>query len=97
MLRDVALVGGALYQRASILEWKVRLPNFEPCLWAIFFFFFRYDDLSSKLTKLLVGNFDVFSQWKSWSDFVNLDGTCSQKVEPLFLSKVIFKILSLHQ
>lgn len=48
VLRDVALVGGALYQRASILEWK----------------------------------------WKSWSDFVNLDGTCPQKVEPLFLSKV---------
>ncbi|TKY54023.1 Cardiolipin synthase (CMP-forming) [Spatholobus suberectus] len=27
-------------------------------------------------------------KWKSWFDFFNLDGTCRQKVEPLFLSKV---------
>ncbi|GKV16045.1 hypothetical protein SLEP1_g26754 [Rubroshorea leprosula] len=27
-------------------------------------------------------------QWKSWSDFFNLDGTRPQKVEPLFISKV---------
>ncbi|KAL5773407.1 hypothetical protein ACOSP7_012997 [Xanthoceras sorbifolium] len=27
-------------------------------------------------------------KWKSWIDFFNLDGTCPQKVEPLFLSKV---------
>ncbi|KAJ0082885.1 hypothetical protein Patl1_11090 [Pistacia atlantica] len=48
VLRDVALVGGAVYLRASSLGWK----------------------------------------WKSWSDFINLDGTSPQKVEPLFLSKV---------
>ncbi|KAJ7967668.1 putative Cdp-diacylglycerol--glycerol-3-phosphate 3-phosphatidyltransferase [Quillaja saponaria] len=46
--RDVFLVGGAVYQRASSLGWK----------------------------------------WKSWSDFVNLDGTSPQKVEPLLISKV---------
>ncbi|RZC04698.1 Cardiolipin synthase (CMP-forming), mitochondrial isoform B [Glycine soja] len=27
-------------------------------------------------------------KWESWFDFFNLDGTCRQKVEPLFLSKV---------
>ncbi|KAK0578427.1 hypothetical protein LWI29_010261 [Acer saccharum] len=48
VLRDVALVGGAFYQRASSLGGK----------------------------------------WKSWIDFFNIDGTCPQKVEPLFLSKV---------
>ncbi|MED6146338.1 hypothetical protein PIB30_033542 [Stylosanthes scabra] len=48
VLRDVLLVGGAVYLRASSLGWK----------------------------------------WKSWSDFVNLDGTSRQKVEPLFISKV---------
>ncbi|XVE87810.1 hypothetical protein DITRI_Ditri19aG0018300 [Diplodiscus trichospermus] len=49
VLRDVALVSGALYQRASSLRWK----------------------------------------WKSWLDFFNFDGTSPQKVEPLFISKVI--------
>ncbi|KAK7264496.1 hypothetical protein RJT34_32105 [Clitoria ternatea] len=48
VFRDVFLVGGAVFLRASSLGWK----------------------------------------WKSWSDFFNLDGTCRQKVEPLFLSKV---------
>lgn len=48
VLRDVALVGGAIYNRASSLNWN----------------------------------------WKSWSDFFNLDGIQAQKVEPLFLSKV---------
>ncbi|KAK7363731.1 hypothetical protein VNO77_05884 [Canavalia gladiata] len=48
VFRDVFLVGGAVFVRASSLGWK----------------------------------------WKSWSDFFNLDGTCRQKVEPLFLSKV---------
>ncbi|XP_062160953.1 cardiolipin synthase (CMP-forming), mitochondrial [Alnus glutinosa] len=48
VLRDVFLVGGAVYQRASSLGWE----------------------------------------WKSGFDFFNLDGTCPQKVEPLFLSKV---------
>ncbi|KAF9612978.1 hypothetical protein IFM89_004781 [Coptis chinensis] len=27
-------------------------------------------------------------EWKSWSEFTNLDGTRARKVEPLFLSKV---------
>ncbi|CAI9087811.1 OLC1v1021989C3 [Oldenlandia corymbosa var. corymbosa] len=48
VLRDVALIGGAVYKRASSLEW----------------------------------------QWKSWSDFFNLDGAKPEKVEPLFISKV---------
>ncbi|KAJ1405597.1 CDP-alcohol phosphatidyltransferase [Sesbania bispinosa] len=48
VFRDVFLVGGAVFLRASSLGWK----------------------------------------WKSWFDFFNLDGTCRQKVEPLFLSKV---------
>ncbi|XP_020227043.1 cardiolipin synthase (CMP-forming), mitochondrial [Cajanus cajan] len=48
VLRDVFLVGGAVFVRANSLGWK----------------------------------------WKSWIDFFNLDGTCRQKVEPLFLSKV---------
>ncbi|XP_020982310.1 cardiolipin synthase (CMP-forming), mitochondrial isoform X1 [Arachis duranensis] len=48
VFRDVFLVGGAVYLRASSLGWK----------------------------------------WKSWSDFVNLDGTSRQKIEPLFISKV---------
>lgn len=48
VLRDVALVGGAIYNRASSLLWN----------------------------------------WKSWSDFFNLDGIQAQKVEPLLLSKV---------
>lgn len=30
------------------------------------------------------------SQWKSWSDFFNIDRTRPEKVEPLFLSKVSF-------
>lgn len=47
VLRDVFLVGGAVYQRASSLGWK----------------------------------------WKSF-DFFNLDGTCPQKIKPLFISKV---------
>ena len=29
-------------------------------------------------------------QWKSWSDFVNLDAIQREKVEPLFISKVYF-------
>ncbi|KAK8629473.1 hypothetical protein V6N13_078314 [Hibiscus sabdariffa] len=55
VLRDAALVGGAVYQRASSLGW----------------------------------------QWKSWLDFVNLDGTSPQKVEPLFISKVntVFQLI----
>ncbi|KAI3988302.1 hypothetical protein MKX01_012091 [Papaver californicum] len=48
LFRDVGLVGGALYQRASTLG----------------------------------------CQWRSWSEFTNLDGTHRRKVEPLFLSKV---------
>ncbi|KAI3849030.1 hypothetical protein MKX03_011473 [Papaver bracteatum] len=48
LFRDVGLVGGALYQRATTLGW----------------------------------------QWKSWSEFTNLDGTHRRKMEPLFLSKV---------
>ncbi|XP_058194400.1 cardiolipin synthase (CMP-forming), mitochondrial [Rhododendron vialii] len=48
VLRDVALIGGAFYRRASSL-------GFE---------------------------------WKSWSDFFNIDRTRPEKVEPLFLSKV---------
>ncbi|KDP20771.1 hypothetical protein JCGZ_21242 [Jatropha curcas] len=48
VLRDVALVGGAVYHRASSLDWK----------------------------------------WNSWYDFLNLDGTRPEKVEPLFISKV---------
>ncbi|OVA10558.1 CDP-alcohol phosphatidyltransferase [Macleaya cordata] len=48
VLRDVGLVSGAVYKRASSLNW----------------------------------------QWKSWSEFTNLNGTHRQKVEPLFLSKV---------
>ncbi|KAK1284056.1 hypothetical protein QJS10_CPB21g00909 [Acorus calamus] len=27
-------------------------------------------------------------EWKSWSDFVNLDGSHSEKVEPLLISKI---------
>ncbi|KAE8708911.1 Cardiolipin synthase (CMP-forming) [Hibiscus syriacus] len=55
VLRDVALIGGAMYQRASSLGW----------------------------------------QWKSWLDFVNLNGTSPQKVEPLFISKVntVFQLI----
>ncbi|KAK1378971.1 cardiolipin synthase (CMP-forming), mitochondrial [Heracleum sosnowskyi] len=55
VLRDVALVGGAIYNRASSLNWN----------------------------------------WKSWSDYFNLDGIQAQKVEPLFLSKVntVFQLL----
>ncbi|XP_058093574.1 CDP-diacylglycerol--glycerol-3-phosphate 3-phosphatidyltransferase 1, chloroplastic [Magnolia sinica] len=48
VLRDVALISGAVYKRAQTLGWE----------------------------------------WRSWSDFVNLDGTRPEKVEPLFLSKV---------
>ncbi|XP_072951530.1 CDP-diacylglycerol--glycerol-3-phosphate 3-phosphatidyltransferase 1, chloroplastic [Typha angustifolia] len=48
VVRDVALVSGAVYRRASILGW----------------------------------------QWNSWSDFINLDSTHQEKVEPLFISKV---------
>ncbi|GLT29377.1 hypothetical protein SLA2020_042490 [Shorea laevis] len=48
VLRDIALIGGAAYLRASSLGWE----------------------------------------WKSWFDFINLDGTRPQKVEPLFISKV---------
>ncbi|PSS10356.1 Cardiolipin synthase(CLS) like [Actinidia chinensis var. chinensis] len=48
VLRDVALVGGAVYKRASSLDWE----------------------------------------WKSWSDFFDIDGTHPEKIEPLFLSKV---------
>ncbi|XP_061345517.1 cardiolipin synthase (CMP-forming), mitochondrial [Gastrolobium bilobum] len=48
VFRDVFLVGGAVFLRASSLGWK----------------------------------------WKSWFDFLNVDGTCRQKVEPLFISKV---------
>ncbi|XP_027332772.1 cardiolipin synthase (CMP-forming), mitochondrial isoform X2 [Abrus precatorius] len=55
VFRDVFLVGGAVFLRASSLGWK----------------------------------------WKTWYDFSNLDGTCRQKVEPLFLSKVntVFQLL----
>lgn len=55
VLRDALLVGGAVYNRASSLDWK----------------------------------------WKSWSDFVNLDGTRPAKVEPLFISKVntVFQLI----
>ncbi|XP_039114525.1 CDP-diacylglycerol--glycerol-3-phosphate 3-phosphatidyltransferase 1, chloroplastic isoform X1 [Dioscorea cayenensis subsp. rotundata] len=55
LFRDIALVGGAVYKRASNLGWKV----------------------------------------KSWSDFVNLDATHREKVEPLFISKAntVFQLL----
>lgn len=55
VLRDVALVGGAVYKRASSLDWE----------------------------------------WKSFSQFFNLDGAGVQKVEPLFISKVntVFQLL----
>lgn len=55
VFRDVVLVGGAVYQRASRLGWE----------------------------------------WKSWSDFFNLDGTRPQKVEPLFISKLntVFQLI----
>ncbi|GAB4830901.1 hypothetical protein Ancab_004928 [Ancistrocladus abbreviatus] len=48
VLRDVFLVGGAVYRRAISLGWE----------------------------------------WKSWSDFFNLDGIRAERVEPLFISKV---------
>ncbi|GAB2298845.1 hypothetical protein Dimus_032923 [Dionaea muscipula] len=48
VLRDMVLVGGAVYKRASSLCWE----------------------------------------WKNWSDFLNLDGTNPERVEPLFISKV---------
>ncbi|KAG1347315.1 putative CDP-diacylglycerol--glycerol-3-phosphate 3-phosphatidyltransferase 1, chloroplastic [Cocos nucifera] len=47
VLRDIGLVSGAIYKRASSLGWE----------------------------------------W-SWSDFINVDATCRDKVEPLFISKV---------
>lgn len=55
VLRDVGLVGGVIYRRASSLGWK----------------------------------------WKDWSNFVNLDGTHREKVEPLLISKVntVFQLL----
>lgn len=55
VFRDVVLIGGAVYQRASSLGWE----------------------------------------WKSWSDFFNLDGTRPQKVEPLFISKLntVFQLI----
>ena len=39
--------------------------------------------------------FLFFPQWKSWSDFFDIDGTRPEKVEPLFLSKVSFPFLVL--
>ncbi|XP_065033228.1 CDP-diacylglycerol--glycerol-3-phosphate 3-phosphatidyltransferase 1, chloroplastic-like [Musa acuminata AAA Group] len=48
VLRDVALVSGAVYKRASSLGWE----------------------------------------WKSWSEFINLDAAHREKVEPLLISKV---------
>ncbi|KAI5656813.1 hypothetical protein M9H77_25606 [Catharanthus roseus] len=48
VLRDVALIGGAVYKRGGSLNW----------------------------------------QWKSWSDFFNLDGTQPEKIKPLLISKV---------
>ncbi|ONK65489.1 uncharacterized protein A4U43_C07F37630 [Asparagus officinalis] len=55
VFRDVALVIGAIYKRASSLGWE----------------------------------------WKSWSEFVNLDVLHREKVEPLFISKVntVFQLL----
>lgn len=55
VLRDVALVGGAVFTRASSLGWE----------------------------------------WKSWSDFVNLEDAHSKKVEPLLISKIntVFQLL----
>lgn len=55
VLRDVVLVGGAIYKRASDLGW----------------------------------------QWEHWLDFVNVDGTRPEKVEPLLISKVntLFQLL----
>ncbi|XP_020577448.1 CDP-diacylglycerol--glycerol-3-phosphate 3-phosphatidyltransferase 1, chloroplastic [Phalaenopsis equestris] len=55
ILRDIALVSGAIFTRASNLGW----------------------------------------QWKSWSDFVNLDDAHREKVEPLLISKVntVFQLL----
>lgn len=87
VLRDVALVSGAVYQRASSLGWQVRLlySNFVGTL-----FFFLYQllyglaNFGNNLFKSCAG----FIQWKSWLDFFNLDGTSPQKVEPLFISKV---------
>ncbi|KAG1347328.1 Cardiolipin synthase (CMP-forming), mitochondrial [Cocos nucifera] len=48
VLRDIGLVSGAIYKRASSLGWE----------------------------------------WRSWSDFINVDATRRDKVEPLFISKV---------
>ncbi|XP_042497384.1 CDP-diacylglycerol--glycerol-3-phosphate 3-phosphatidyltransferase 1, chloroplastic [Macadamia integrifolia] len=48
VFRDVGLISGAVYKRASNLGWE----------------------------------------WRSWSDFINLDGTHREKVEPLLVSKV---------
>lgn len=80
MLRDVGLVGGAVYQRASSLGWKVRsFHSLYQYLWPTTYSF---------------GNVE-FCQWKSWSDFFNLDQTRPQKVEPLFISKVSFILLQL--
>ncbi|MQL95505.1 hypothetical protein Taro_028181 [Colocasia esculenta] len=55
VLRDVALISGAVFKRASSLGWE----------------------------------------WKSWSDFINLDKTQPEKVEPLFISKVntVFQLI----
>lgn len=55
VLRDIALVTGAVFTRASSLGWE----------------------------------------WKSWADFVNLDDAHSEKVEPLFISKVntVFQLM----
>ncbi|XP_010930377.1 CDP-diacylglycerol--glycerol-3-phosphate 3-phosphatidyltransferase 1, chloroplastic [Elaeis guineensis] len=55
VLRDVGLVSGAIYKRASSLGWE----------------------------------------WRSWSDFINVDATHREKVEPLVISKVntVFQLL----
>ncbi|KAL5226568.1 hypothetical protein ABZP36_014833 [Zizania latifolia] len=55
VIRDLLLVGGAVYKRACSLGWK----------------------------------------WNSWSDFVNLDAIHSEKVKPLFISKVntVFQLM----
>lgn len=75
VLRDVALVGGAVYKRASILEWKVRLA-------------IRFCNSNLQLFFCLYYFVEHFLQWRSWFEFFNLDGTRPQKVEPLFISKV---------
>ena len=68
------------------------------CVIGTFFFFFWapfssiYSLLVIKLKCWLALSSFPFFQWKSWFDFINLDGTRPLKVEPLFISKVSFEV-----